>query len=340
LTYRIEFTLGGIWISRGLGDKSLLQVDLGGLWKASTKCPGSSNNSEIAVTGLFYSLYNGASDYNSSRDAMSPIPVVYAVFACGNIAVVCLQTCTMVAYCLTEESTEVSGLGSILKKRAIGKKELSKGNDLQRDDRFNEVESDAEGDGPEGSGLVSVATCIVTDAANNDIARPPHKASYSVKSVFQDGKQVISISFISLNCAVDSSSSEISTKCNTARGESESQDRIDVRLRSRSNSDVYSTSSSCKGTLSDEQLGNPRYLLVVVGTNLVTYDITKFCKLSVQLGRPKRSYSVTGYNSDSNDPTPEVKSYSHPLPSDDFLSDLSSNLLTVDKLSFRLHTRL
>jgi hypothetical protein len=317
-----------------------LQVDLGGLWKASTKCPGSSNNSEIAVTGLFYSLYNGASDYNSSRDAMSPIPVVYAVFACGNIAVVCLQTCTMVAYCLTEESTEVSGLGSILKKRAIGKKELSKGNDLQRDDRFNEVESDAEGDGPEGSGLVSVATCIVTDAANNDIARPPHKASYSVKSVFQDGKQVISISFISLNCAVNSSSSETSTKCNTARGESESQDRIDVRLRSRSNSDVYSTSSSCKGTLSDEQLGNPRYLLVVVGTNLVTYDITKFCKLSVQLGRPKRSYSVTGYNSDSNDPTPEVKSYSHPLPSDDFLSDLSSNLLTVDKLSFRLHTRL
>jgi hypothetical protein len=296
-----------VWISRGLGDKSLVQIDLGGLWKASTKCPGSSNNSEIAVTALFYSLYSGASDYNSGRDTLSPIPVVYAIFACGNIAVVCLQTCTMVAYCLTEESTEVSGLGSILKKRTMAKKELGKGTDFQRDDRFNEFESDAEGDGPEGSGLVSVATCTVTDAANNDIARPLHKATYSVKSVFQNGKQVISISFISLSCPVDSSSSESSTKCNTARGESENQDRIDVRLRSRSNSDVHSTSSSSKGTLSDEQLGNPRYLLVVVGTNLVTYDITKFCKLSVQLGRPKRSYSVTGYNSDSNDPTPEVE---------------------------------
>lgn len=237
---------------------------------------------------------------------MSPLPVVYVVFACGNIAVVCLQTCTMVAYCLTEESTEVSGLGSILKKRAMGKKELGKGTDTLRDDRFNEVESDADGDGAEGMGLVSVSICTVTDAASNDIARPLHKATYSVKSVFQDGKQIISISFISLSCASDTSLSETSTKCNTAR-DSESQDRIDARLRSRSrsNSDVYSTSSSSKGALTDEQLGNPRYLLVVIGTNLVTYDISKFCKLSVQPGRPKRSYSVTGYQSDP-DPVQEV----------------------------------
>lgn len=291
---------GGVWVSRGLNESSMTAIDLSGMWKVSTKSPGNTPiNSEVTVTAMHYSLYWNENDSTGVRDVQTCIPVLYIMFSCGNIAVICLQTLTMLAYCLTEESTEMSGLQSILKKRVVanGKKETSRDGG-QRDNRFSEYDSD--GEDSEGAVPKAAVAFAVTDASYTDISPPTHKASYCVRRSYVDGHEVRSFSFIALNGTGDFSPN--SEKSHTARGDS-SSDRSDNRNRSRSNSDAY---SSGKNSQYDNQSTSPRYLVVAIGASLVTYDISKFCKLSTSVGRPRRSFSVTSYNSETNDSLAEV----------------------------------
>ena len=278
-------------------------VDLSGMWKVSTKSPSTpSSNSEISVTAMHYSLYWNENDSTGVRDAQTCIPVLYVMFSCGNIAVICLQTLAMLAYCLTEESTEMSGLQSILKKRVVanGKKETSRDRDSggQRDNRFSEYDSDGE---DEGVGPKAAVAFAVTDSSYTDISPPTHKASYCVRRSYIDGHEVRSFSFIALNGLGECPYSPDSEKCHAARDNS--SDRSDSRNRSRSNSDAY---SSGKSSQYDNQSTSPRYLVVAIGASLVTYDISKFCKLSTSVGRPRRSFSVTSYNSETADSLAEV----------------------------------
>ena len=287
----------------------MVQINLSGMWKVSSKSPGSASPSDIFVAGFHYSVYSSDCDGSNSRDIAAPIPVVYVMFSCGNIAVICLQTLTVVAYCLSEESTESSGLSSILKKRSGGGAKKSS-NDSYRDSSFNEFDgSDNECEGDSTAPTRTVIACTVTDYSNAVMKRPQFKGAYIIKEL--DGKKGVSLTFLSLHGAVEPSpaSPPASRKYDTSREErAVSQERANVRPRSQSNADAYMSNNGSSKTSSRQYHSQlPRYLIIAVGTCIVTYDIGKFCKLSSSAGRTRRSYSIVSYSGESNDSTAEVR---------------------------------
>ena len=287
----------------------MVQINLSGMWKVSSKNPGSAPSSDIFVAGLYFSVYSSDCDTGNSRDVAAPVPVVYVIFSCGNVAVICLQTLTMLAYCLGEDSSEGTGLSSILKKRSGGGAKKPS-NDSHRDSTFNEFDgSDNECEGDTAMLSRTVISCTVTDSSHTVMKNPQYKGAYIIKEL--EGKKGISLTFLSLHGAADFSvlSPSTSRKCDTAREDRDTatQERANLRPRSLSSVDAISSGNgSSKASPRQYNSQLPRYLLVTVGTCIVTYDIGKFCKVSSSVGRSRRSYSIVSYSGESSDSNAEV----------------------------------
>mmetsp|Transcript_3693 Transcript_3693/g.3844 ORF Transcript_3693/g.3844 Transcript_3693/m.3844 type:complete len:1029 (-) Transcript_3693:1985-5071(-) len=117
----IGSTTGGVWLSKGLCEDSLTEINLSGMWKESPKSPLSSEGeTESAVIGFVYSTYVENNEV---------VPVVYCIFHCGSVAVVCLQNGVLLAYTSTEAIANQE-VASIWKKRVIPK-------DIQVTDHLN-----------------------------------------------------------------------------------------------------------------------------------------------------------------------------------------------------------
>lgn len=306
-------------MSRGMDDQSMAQINLSGMWKVSSKNPGSASSSDIFVAGLYYSVYSSDCDTGNSRDIAAPIPVVYVAFSCGNIAVICLQTLSMVAYCVSDDNSEGgSGLSSILKKRSGGGAKKSS-NDSHRDSTFNEFDgSDNEGEVDSTILSKTVISCTVTDSSHTVMKSPQYKGAYIIKEL-DGGKKGISLTFLSLHGAAEPTPS-VSSPATSRKYDSQSQtaredrdrdrdsERGSSRPRSQSSVDAYSSNNGSSKTSPRQYHSQlPRYLLIAVGTSIVTYDLGKFCKASSSAGRSRRSYSIISYSGESSEAAAEVR---------------------------------
>jgi hypothetical protein len=248
------------------------------MWKESPKSPlTSEGESESAVIGFVYSTYAENNEL---------IPVVYCIFHCGSVAVVCLQNGVLLAYSSTEAIAN-QAVASIWKKRVIPKvtstdqlnrdknaknektKNIGELNEKVKEEEYVEKESEK----------TAVAT-VVTDESYNIIKRPEYRSIYSERE-FSDGKKPAFL-FYSL-VTKDSDSTDARTNS--------SEDPIACRQSSFSNIDVR---NSITNKDKKESIISPKYLIVVVGKELVTYDISKFSQLiQVQTSKPRRSYTIT-----------------------------------------------
>ena len=298
-----------------MDDQSMVQINLSGMWKVSSKNPGSASPSDIFVAGLYYSVYSSDCDAGNSRDIAAPTPVVYVAFSCGNIAVICLQTLSMVAYCVSEDKSEGgSGLSSILKKRSgAGAKKSS--NDSHRDNTFNEFDgSDNEGEVDSTILSKTVISCTVTDSSHTVMKTPQYKGAYIIKEL-DGGKKGISLTFLSLHGVAEPSPS-VSSPATSRKYDSQTaredrdrdSERGNSRPRSQSSVDAYSSNNGSSKTSPRQYYSQlPRYLLIAVGTSIVTYDLGKFCKVSSSVGRSRRSYSIISYSGEPSETAAEVR---------------------------------
>jgi hypothetical protein len=271
------------------------------MWKESPKSQlTSEGESESSVIGFVYSTYAENNEL---------IPVVYCLFSCGSIAVVCLQNGVLLAYSSAEAPVN-QAVASIWKKRVVPK-------DIQVTDHLNR-EKNAKNENTKSYGetidksnedeyggnvlrKTAVAT-VITDISYNIIKRPEYKSIYSERESNDEKRP----GFLFYSIVTKDSNSAASEGCLTARTDS-SEDPIKCRQGSFPNLDVR-TSITDKDT--KESIISPKYLIVVAGGELMTYDISKFSKL-IQATKPRRSYTITSNTSSvSTDLQPsEVQSF-------------------------------
>lgn len=272
-----------MWLSRGLCEGSLVEINLSSMWKESPKSPPTSEGEfESSVIGFVYSTYAENNELT---------PVVYCLFSCGSIAVVCLKNGVLLAYSSAEVPVN-QAVASIWKKRVVPK-------DIQVTDHLNREKNakteitksygeavDKSNEDEYGRNVLrktAVAT-VITDISYNIIKRPEYKSIYSERESNDERRP----GFLFYSIVTEDSSSAASEGCLTARTDS-SEEPIKCRHRSYSNLDVR-TSITDKDT--KESIISPKYLIAVTGGELVTYDISKFSKL-IQATKPRRSYTIT-----------------------------------------------
>ena len=274
------------------------------------------NNLETAVTGITYSTYTSDSESNSSgKEGVSTIPVVYVTFANGNVCVICLQTNNLLAFSISEEYEDKSGLQSVLRKRvtqSIPKKNInnlnnsinlnlnsSNGHDninvAEYNNKNNNYDHDIHDtdDSDNNNFLKNSTVSIVVDSLYQEIKIPLYQANYQIQKTEFNGEEILHLKFISI---ILSNSNNVTCVKNESEKNLESltQD-LSEKGRIRSNSEINNSPSN-KNQSNQTEGSSPRYLLVPLWNSLMTCDISKFCKLSLVVNRTRRSFSMTSYN--------------------------------------------
>lgn len=293
--------IGGVWLSRGLCEGSLIEINLSGMWREPTKAPpfgtsgGDCDLVRSPVIGFVYSTYSENNEL---------IPAIYCIFHCGSVAIVSLQRGILIAYTssATEEATSNQTVASIWKKRVIPKD--TQGTDPHTRERNTKIDKtknygekndkEMKEESEETRMEKTVVATAVTDVSYNIIKRPEYKAIFHER-VSSTGKK--SAFLFHLLVSKDTSSE----KFHTARTDV-SEEPIVYRPRSYSSVDVRTPTADID---QNDSFISPKYLLVVVGRELVTYDISKFSRLILGSKPRSRSNTVTsntpnGYPDDSS----------------------------------------